>query len=260
MRIKFQLLSKFSCFFLLIFSARLFAGGPDIASGDSAALWTGFYMGGNSGYSWGKANESISFKGNWLTDGTQDDVFLTPFAERSLKVNGYTGGVQAGYNYQIKQWVPGIAADIDYVELDKSYSSGAVTNPASANIYVIDSSFKANWLLTLRPRLGYSFKWFLPYVSGGLAAGYEKYSQTITQQNIAFSERGVLSNMAIGWTVGAGANLALARHWQLMAEYLYIHINSNSTNSVGSVTTYNATHSVQLNTNIVRGGINYVFK
>lgn len=243
---------------MLVFSCYAFAGGPDIPPQE--ATWTGSYLGGNSGYARGSVNQSITFQGLWPTDGTGDNIFLAPFADKQLKANAYIGGIQAGYNYQISNWVPGVVMDFDYLGLDKNYDSGRVFNAGSGSTYIVESSYKTNWLMTIRPRVGYSFGSVLPYLTGGLAVGREKYSQTITQINIPFLEKGTLAQMEPGWTVGGGADFALAKSWQLMAEYLYVHLRSASVQSIGSLTTYNATHSAQLNAQIVRLGINYVFK
>jgi len=56
--------------------------------------WTGFYVGVNAGYSWGQQDNSIS--------GT---------AVGTNKVNGFIGGGQIGYNWQVNQIVFGLEAD-----------------------------------------------------------------------------------------------------------------------------------------------------
>lgn len=248
---------KFAGLLLVTFSTSLFAGSSDMHT--TTNNWSGFYLGGTSGYIRGNANQSISFHNSWLNDGTQDNIFLTQFTDKQLKANGFVGGIQAGYNYQIKHWVPGIVTDFAYIDLSKKYASGVVTNVFSGSSYTVEASYKANWLLTIRPRLGYSFGRLLPYITGGFAVAHEKYSQTITQQNVVFTEKGALSKEEIGWTVGAGTDLALTRCWQLMAEYLYVRLRSASINGVGTIVNYDATHSVQLNAHIVRMGINYTF-
>ena len=53
--------------------------------------WTGFYVGGNVGYSWGRAPTDVAFIQN-STGVTFATVPNTP------QLNGALGGVQAGYN------------------------------------------------------------------------------------------------------------------------------------------------------------------
>src|SRR4051794_37803065 len=72
---------------------------------NSAASWTGFYVGGNAGHSWGRSDTSMPF-----TDATSGAT-LNPINTTS-KLNGLIGGVQAGYNWQTSNWVLGLEADI----------------------------------------------------------------------------------------------------------------------------------------------------
>lgn len=248
---------EFAGVLLLAVAASALAGGPDAHC--AGHRWSGFYMGGNVGYIRGDVSQSIAFHNSWLTDGTQDDTFLKRFTDQQLKANGFIGGAQAGYRYQIQHWVPGVVMDFDYVRLNKNYASGNVFNAISGNTYTVDASYKTNWLLTLRPQLGYSFGRVLPYLTGGFAAIREKYSQTITQRNLVFTEKAAFSKVDPGWTIGAGADVALRQHWQLMAEYLYARFRSKSAYSAGSVANYDATHAVRPSMHVVRLGVSYVF-
>src|SRR5664279_800008 len=75
--------------------------------------WTGFYAGLNAGYHWG--GSSYSFIGT-DTDGAGlgtalgAGAILSPAAHGS---NGFIGGGQIGYNYQIQSFVLGLEVDID---------------------------------------------------------------------------------------------------------------------------------------------------
>lgn len=228
--------------------------------------WTGFYVGAAAGYGWGEANDSINMQGDWVTDGTNDNTFLTPYATNKLNPNSFVGGAQAGYNYEIKHWVPGIAADFDYFGMSANYSSGFLAHESAitTNTYSLDSSFSSNWLITIRPRLGYAFGSFLPYITGGLAIANQKFSQNLTQLNLDYTENASLSNVGLGWTVGAGVEYALRTQWQLTLEYLYVDLPSNSVTTYGTfasvpVANYYSSHTVQLNANIIRAGLVYTF-
>src|ERR1700688_4531245 len=67
--------------------------------------WTGFYIGGNVGYSWGRSSTTEAFS---------DSVSGTILAATSAKfdLNGVIGGGQIGYNWQRDKWVFGLEADI----------------------------------------------------------------------------------------------------------------------------------------------------
>jgi outer membrane immunogenic protein len=226
--------------------------------------WTGFYIGGNAGYGWGDPNDAMLLGGSWLTDGTGDNLVLSPLGNGQLHPSGATGGVQIGYNYQAGQWVIGIEADANYFGLKDQFSR-SVTNALSGDSYAFASSFESDWLVTVRPRVGYAFDHLLVYATGGLAVANEKFSQSITQLNLPFTEAGSVSKTSAGWTVGAGAEYALNNLWSLKTEYLYVDPGSVSFSTSGSCgagfpaaacTGYAATHSADLKENIVRVGLN----
>src|SRR5689334_24699075 len=66
--------------------------------------WTGFYIGGNVGYSWGRASDTSA-----LTNGAGTVLFTS--AGRT-DLNGAIGGGQIGYNWQVQNWLWGLEADI----------------------------------------------------------------------------------------------------------------------------------------------------
>jgi outer membrane immunogenic protein len=67
--------------------------------------WTGFYLGGNVGYSWGNSDSTLSF-----SDATTGTVLSS--AHPNFALDGVIGGAQIGYNYQVTNWVLGLEADI----------------------------------------------------------------------------------------------------------------------------------------------------
>jgi outer membrane immunogenic protein len=75
---------------------------------------------------------------------------------------------------------------------------------------------------------------------------------------------GSVSFWRAGWTAGAGAEFAFARHWSAKIEYLYYDLgnvayNSTLTSSNNTPTTIGITSTADFKGNIVRGGINYRF-
>ena len=64
--------------------------------------WTGFYLGAQAGYSWGKDDVCQYFNGVLAVDGCRD-----------LGANSFVGGVHAGYNLQFGQIVLGVEADVE---------------------------------------------------------------------------------------------------------------------------------------------------
>src|ERR1700750_2110678 len=60
--------------------------------------WTGFYIGGNAGYSWGRSRTDAAFYNN------ATNVLLGTGAN-SFDMNGWVAGGQVGYNWQTQNWV-----------------------------------------------------------------------------------------------------------------------------------------------------------
>jgi outer membrane immunogenic protein len=61
--------------------------------------WTGFYLGGNIGYSWGNSDPNVNF--------FDPSGFRLGLASGSFGLNGVIGGGQIGYNRQTGNWVGG---------------------------------------------------------------------------------------------------------------------------------------------------------
>ena len=66
--------------------------------------WSGFYIGANIGYSWGRSGDTSS-----QSNGAGTVLFTSA---GSSNLNGVVGGEQVGYNWQKQNWVWGLEADI----------------------------------------------------------------------------------------------------------------------------------------------------
>jgi outer membrane immunogenic protein len=217
---------------------------------DPGYNWTGFYVGGNIGYSWGTSRDTstvLSGAGALLFTGT----------DRS-NLNGVVGGGQAGYNWQTQNWVLGLEADIQGT--GEKGSRAFAYFPAGFNIAVlapvpVSLSQKIDWFGTVRARAGVLVSpKVLLYVTGGLAYGEVDSNETI----------GVLpglstNNTNVGWTVGAGIEGVVAGNWTAKLEYLYVDLGTVSgsfTPVVGGVT---SSYSSRITDNVLRVGLNYKF-
>jgi outer membrane immunogenic protein len=82
--------------------ARTYTKAPVMV--DPGYNWSGFYIGGNVGYSWGRSNDTST-----LTNTAGTTLFTTA---GGANLDGVVGGGQIGYNRQIQNWVWGLEADI----------------------------------------------------------------------------------------------------------------------------------------------------
>jgi outer membrane immunogenic protein len=162
--------------------------------------WTGFYVGGNVGYSWGHANTNLTTNGNFTNITTTNCpacVLVTvPGSFASAVSNtahpkGVIGGGQAGYNYQFSpNGVLGFEADIQgsgerasgqFADPFVFRLCNSVTPSGACNGFVpipltgtVLTSYQAkiDWFGTVRGRLGILVgDQLLIYGTGGLAYG-----------------------------------------------------------------------------------------
>lgn len=133
--------------------------------------WTGGYVGGQIGY--GDVDTDIS--------GVDDD--------------GLIGGLHAGYNWDMGDWVWGVEGDWDLADIDFGSAVGDVDNIAR-----------------LKARIGRDFGRTLVYgTAGGVWAD---------------GDFGGSSQDDIGWLVGGGIDYAVTDTWIAGGEVLYHEINS----------------------------------
>jgi outer membrane immunogenic protein len=227
--------------------------------------WTGFYVGGNGGYSFGRASTTIT-----TTTG------IAPFSG-SQNVNGGLGGGQIGYNWQFNHnWVLGIEADIQGTGQSGSDPLPTVLTAGGPAILALPTtttigsiSEKLPWFGTVRGRLGYEpADRLLIYGTGGLAYGEVDTSTSVTATT-AFAGAPPLAvatasanarNVQVGWTVGGGLEYAFAPRWSVKVEYLYVDLGSFTNTFAGTGPAFpTLTASTHFTDNIVRAGINYNF-
>ena len=229
---------------------------------DPGYNWSGFYLGLNAGYGSGSAPTSLD-----LNAVEQTMVFLgTNPLPPTLRPAGFTGGGQAGFNFQSGNIVTGFEADLNYANLRKTDT--ATGAPYGGGILSTTVATSLDWFGTVRARLG-----VLPadnvllYATGGLA--YGSVRSTMTASNLVppscaggrvYCGTGTTSGISVGWTAGGGIEYGFARNWTLKAEYLYLDLGSRSVTFADQSMPGSAlTATSGFTAHIARGGINYRF-
>ncbi len=213
--------------------------------------WTGFYVGGNVGYSWGRAPTDVAFIQN-STGVTFATVANTP------QLNGALGGVQAGYNWQVDRLVLGAEADIQWTGERGSGTSVCPTacspnGPTSATV-----TPSLQWFQTLRGRLGAASSGFMPYVTGGAAYGEINTSAAMLgfgPGGVAMSGNASWSSIRLGWAAGAGLETRFGDRWSGRIEYLYIDLGTVSANTLPP---FSGAFNSKITDNVFRVGLNYL--
>jgi outer membrane immunogenic protein len=242
---------------------------------DPVYNWTGFYVGANLGWSFGRSRTDVTIAG-------------VPFASTSQRMDGILGGLQAGYNWQSGRAVFGLETDIQATDQKGSSSivdfiPGTPGTPAipcilfdpPAPACIIGTGIpavpgipaitgiatyqnKLPWFGTFRGRLGFTpaDRWLL-YVTGGLAYGEVTTSETLNVNGavVAFST----DRTRVGWTVGGGVEAALWGNWTGKLEYLYIDFGTFNNALIGIAPITPVATSSRVTDQIVRVGLNYRF-
>ena len=188
--------------------------------------WTGPYIGLHVGYGWGDADTDF----NPLPSATQF-VNLAPQTLRP-DPSGAVGGIQGGYNYQMGCFVFGIEADFSGSGMSgtKNVSPIIQNNGTPFAGGVLSAHQSTDWYGTVRPRVGFlAMPTLLLYATGGFAYGEVNYSASTDYRpvgNTVYASS--YSKTKVGWTVGAGAEYAVSKHWTVKTEYLYIDLGSES--------------------------------
>jgi outer membrane immunogenic protein len=272
----------------LLVAGAMFASCAAIQSASAADLalkapppapvysWTGFYIGANVGYSWGKAT-SLYNDPNFGNSGLGPPS-LNPLSQ---KLDGVIGGGQIGYNWQVdKSWVVGLEADIQGSgERGSAYFSDPYSVGVACDVFcsTVSGTMKValDWFGTARARVGVLVNpTTMLYGTGGLAFGGINASGTIT--DACFTGRPPtctpaswgFSNTTIkaGWTAGAGIEGAIPNttNWTWKLEYLYLNLGSVSGSGLeagvgGDFGPLPYTWNSRVTDNILRVGVNYNF-
>jgi outer membrane immunogenic protein len=261
------------------------------AAEPAATDWTGFYLGGNFGYSWG--TDDVSATGLAI-----EDFSLPANGSTSLKPTGFIGGLQAGYNWEFApHWVVGLETDFQWtgqknsVTQTATISSGSCFSLGSGNCSVTGASGSANittkldWLGTFRGRFGYVVDRALVYGTAGLAYGHVQHSLAGSLAGTFFDSSNceggcpiggsfTASSSAInlGWVLGAGIEgfLPNTNNWIWRVEYLYadlvidnvtVPFNASATINGLGITPESGTFTYNLHftDQIVRAALSYKF-
>jgi outer membrane immunogenic protein len=232
--------------------------------------WSGFYVGLNAGGAWTDSNPTtatIAPPAGYFATTSPGAIAIA--GNQNINRSGFTGGVTAGYNWQAGAAVLGIETDFNYFGF-KGSSSGTGIYPCCAPTgFTVNTSESADWLWTLRGRLGFlATPAFLLYGTGGLAVANVRASYLFTDTFATANESASLSTTRYGWTAGVGGEYALMNGWSIKAEYLYVDLGRASTVSnnlhlggafPSPLPLQTWTHTVNLHSNIGRVGINYKF-
>ena len=197
--------------------------------------WTGFYIGADVGYGWGRSTGTLA-----------NAAGLAP-VPYSLSPSGVIGGGFIGGNYQINNVVLGIEADWQAADLNKrgNFLFGGVPT------YTIGTKIKDYG--SVRGRLGLALDRWMVFGTAGAAWGSWETSYGFIGLPPAITAS-VTSH--VGWTAGVGVEYAFTNNWLARAEYRYTDLGRST---FVSVPTNASELGNRVTVNDVRFGIAYKF-
>jgi outer membrane immunogenic protein len=206
-----------------------------------AFSWTGTYVGANVG----------GVRGAVGAPGVMD-----------IHNGNVIGGFQAGYNWQIGQYVVGIEQDYQFTGLKQTATFAA---PAGLFRAGDQLAVKTDYLAATRAKLGMTWDRALIYAAGGLETGEFDVASS-------YVARGVGGSPAIGFTdsnklhfgfnVGAGVDYAVTNNVFIGLEYRYLDLGKETYNlgaftPVGGGTAQTVGSSVDLKASEVTARLNF---
>lgn len=229
-----------------------------------AVEWTGLYFGVNAGYGWAQGSSNTFFEGDSIGFEFANAV-TTPFGlgptelsrtrlNGSGNLSGAIAGGQIGFNWQAGMFVFGAELDAQWSGQQGSFTVACTTGCTAAETVKIRS------IMTGRAKLGLAFDWLMPYVTAGAALVNASHDLIVTAGGVTGSFQS-LSASQLGWTAGAGVEVALWGNWSAKLEYLYIAANDmeSDTRIPNALGLGDAFQSAAYRDNIVRVGLNYRF-
>lgn len=180
---------------LLVVAGLSFALSSPSFAGPSGS-WTGLYVGAQAGYAWGEDKIMDQEISSGVSDWNDE-----------FDLDGTTGGIYGGYNYQNGPWVFGVEGDAEIADVEGDNPNWPFGDTITAKITSQGSA---------RGRVGYVYNNnVMFYGTGGIAFANIK---TRYLSGVAIDS---YDQMRSGWTLGAGVEYAFAPNWTARLDYRY---------------------------------------
>ncbi len=229
--------------------------------------WSGVYIGATAGAGWSKDRVELNASGPYVGN---DAAAFSALGSTNFKDNGGIFGGKVGINGAFDSWVVGLEGDWSSLRVRGSTQIEGhpyiKTDPWPGYMAKFDESISADWLATVRGRVGYAFDRVLFYGTAGVAFGNQRFSSVITDYAPLGSSGGsgaaAQSGVEVGWAAGGGVDYAPSDNWIVSLEYLHVDLgemNAHGLMTTGNPNTADLNFSSRLDSDIVRAGLAYKF-
>ena len=172
-----------------------------VAPAVTGGNWDGAYVGIFGGWSAGEVDHT----------GVIPGLFDEPGAD--LDIDGWLLGVRAGADFTMGgSFVLGVVGDVAWSDV----SGSGVFDDLNFIWDEAAISYELDWQGSVRGRIGYDAGAFLPYLTAGMAFAHMNHTSQLDADPV---EEGDATY--VGWTAGAGVEMAVAENISLNLEYRY---------------------------------------
>ncbi len=138
----------------------------------------------------------------------------------------WSGSLKGGYSRQFGNVLVGLEASADTLFLDEARFGSKAFLDQQGSRFTIRQKVKADWMGTLRPRLGWAQDGWLAYITAGPAVTRVTVETTYSDNFPFGGQIGALGHSSstktkYGAALGLGGEYALGQNWSLAAQYLY---------------------------------------
>lgn len=225
------------------------------------ADWTGAYVGLQIGAARTPGrSERAAFDGPLLNLAVSSGLFPASSGQPDASVSG---GLTAGYAWQVRDFVYGLEADGSWTNLRARADADLAASPPLTGVRTISSyETDISTLATLRLRAGVSFGRTLVYATGGVAAGDVRNRLTLQVPVLGYdfpdwSRRGV----AFGYVCGGGIERMLTPKTSVKLELVAVDLRDTTIDVVDPGTFSGESISYTFRNRVVRmtAGLNRRF-
>jgi outer membrane immunogenic protein len=201
----------------------------DSKSAQDSFNWSGLYLGGNGGlnlprYDMKPYGGTVTFP---PFPGVPVNFFVSGFSETQ---DGFVGGGQIGYNYQLGHLVLGLEADFDGVNSTRVKSTFLDARvPFPFRFIETQGALEMNWNASARLRAGFAWRRFLFYATaGGAFARLDLHEKESMPPDPRLSVESSSDQTVAGWTAGAGVDWAVTKVVTVGLEYRHSGFGTDS--------------------------------
>jgi outer membrane immunogenic protein len=199
--------------------------------------WSGFYIGAHFGAAWGTIESEVPL-GQF---SSRFDGLALPISSHGI--NGFLGGGQVGYNYQVAPWL--------VFGVEGQFSAADISGSTPCLI-LLKCTTDVNWVASLAGRVGFTSDRTMLYAKAGVAWADSDYSASFLGSGDALTA----SKTRTGFMIGAGIEHAIWNNWSAKLEYNFMDFG---TKSIGFGIDGDCCLAVDVNQQIhlIKFGLNY---